>query len=73
MRVKAVLDRFEGDKAILLLGDDEIAVNWPRELLPAGACEGHILWLTGTVDEEATRQARAEGEELLRQLLKRDK
>lgn len=71
MRVKAVIDRFEGDKAVLLLGDDETAVNWPRHLLPDGAREGHILWLSGTIDEEATRQARAEGEAMLRKLLER--
>lgn len=71
MRVKAILDRFEGDKAVLLMGDDEVAVNWPRSFLPAEAREGHVIWLTGTVDHEATRQARAEAEDLLRQLLNR--
>lgn len=73
MRVKAVLDRFEDDKAILLLGDDEVAVNWPRKLLPAEAREGHIIWLTGSIDHEATRLARAEAEDILRQLLNREK
>lgn len=73
MRVKAVLDRFEGDKAVLLLGDEETAVNWPRNLLPAEAREGHVIWLTGTVDQEATAKARAEAEDLLRQLLNRQK
>jgi hypothetical protein len=73
MRIKAVLDRFEDDKAVLLLGDEETAVNWPRRLLPDEAAEGHVIWLTATVDEEATSKARAEAEDLLRQLLNRDR
>ncbi len=73
MRVRAVLDRFEDDKAVLLVGDDERSVNWPRRLLPDGAKEGDVLWLALSVDEEATRAARAEAEELLRDLLDRNK
>jgi hypothetical protein len=73
MRVKAVLDRFEGDKAVLLVGEEERSVAWPRRLLPDGAGEGDVLRLALSVDEEATRAARAEAEEMLRDLLKRDK
>jgi len=69
MRTKAVLDRFEGDKAVLLVGEDGIAAVWPRKLLPAGAREGDVLALCLDIDAAATRQAKTEAEELLRQLL----
>ncbi len=69
MRIRAVLDRYEGEKAVLLVGDDEASVAWPRALLPDGAKEGDVLWVALSVDEQATREAREEAEELLRQLL----
>lgn len=69
MRIRAVLDRFEGDKAVLLVGEAEVSVVWPRALLPDGAKEGDVLWAALTVDEQASREARAEAEDLLRQLL----
>jgi len=32
--MKAVIDRFEGDYAVVLFGDEEIKVDIPKELLP---------------------------------------
>jgi hypothetical protein len=63
------LDRFEEDKAVLLVGEAESSVAWPRALMPKGAGEGDVLWMDLSVDEQATREARTEAEELLRQLL----
>ena len=31
--IYAVIDRFEEDKAVLLAGDEEIKINFPRRLL----------------------------------------
>lgn len=73
MRVKAVLDRFEDNKAVLLVGDAETGVAWPRTLLPDGAGEGDVLWLALSVDEQATREAKAAAETLLRQLLDKNR
>lgn len=69
MHIKTVIDRFEGDVAVLLAGDREDAVRWPKVLLPEGAKEGDILRVSLSVDADATRQAREEAETLLRQLL----
>lgn len=69
MRIRAVLDRFEEHKAVLLVGDAESSVVWPRRVLPEGVREGDILCLTMSVDEEATGKARAEAAALLQQLL----
>lgn len=41
---KAVIDRFEGDLAVLLLPDGDQRLNLPRKLLPPKAKEGS--WLT---------------------------
>jgi hypothetical protein len=40
---KAVIDRFEGDLAVLLVGEGERRVNVPRDQLPPGASEGDWL------------------------------
>lgn len=69
MRIRAVLDRFEGEKAVLLVGDAEESVSWPRAVLPEETAEGDVLWLSLSVDREATRAAKAEAEDLLRKLL----
>lgn len=71
MQLKTVIDRFEGDKAILLLGEDEVAVSWPRNMLPSDAEEGDILRIQFDRDIEATRSARYEAEQLLRQVIDR--
>ncbi|MDU4961479.1 MAG: DUF3006 domain-containing protein [Sporomusaceae bacterium] len=69
MKLRAVVDRFEEGKAVLLLGADEVKVVWPRCFLPPGAAEGDYLKLDFQLDRESTRAARQESEDLLRQLL----
>ncbi|WP_188400215.1 DUF3006 domain-containing protein [Sporomusa sp. GT1] len=71
MEMKAVIDRFEGKKAVLLVGDQEISVVWPRELLPK--CEeGDILAIQMAVDRVATEQARAEIDDLFEQIMQQN-
>jgi hypothetical protein len=53
-----VLDRFEGDRAVLLVGDE--AFDVPRGVLPAGAREGAALVLTLDPEAGAGRLAEAE-------------
>jgi len=73
MQIQAVIDRFEGDKAVLLVGDDEVQVVWPRHILPTTAQEGDILSMALQVDSEATAAAKAETENLLKQILENNK
>lgn len=54
--MKAVVDRFEGDYAVLVCGDAEIKVNLPRQLLPPGVKEGSWLRVHLKLDEEATKK-----------------
>ncbi|MBQ1917827.1 MAG: DUF3006 domain-containing protein [Schwartzia sp.] len=67
--MKAVIDRFEEDKAVLLVGEDEdVKVVFPKEYLPEEAEEGDYLSVDISIDMEATEAARAEAEALLKEL-----
>ena len=72
MKLQAVIDRFEGGKAILLLGEDEAQCVWPRTCLPREVSEGDYLEINIIQDIEATNAARQESEDLLRRLLEED-
>jgi hypothetical protein len=50
MNTKAVIDRFEGDKAILLLGEEQDRLVVLRSFLPNGAKEGD--WLKVDVEDD---------------------
>lgn len=69
MKIKAVIDRFEGERAILLTGEEEIAMSWLRSWLPEDIREGDILHITAEHDKAATQQAKADAEALLKELL----
>lgn len=66
--ISAVIDRFEGDKAVLLLGDEEKQVNFPAKFLPEEVTEGDYIKIDIAYDEEATKAAEEEAEALLKKL-----
>ncbi len=68
MQLKAVLDRFEGDYAVLLFGEEEIRVALPRLLLPPGAVEGSRFNVTFELDPGGEHRQRERIEELLKKL-----
>ena len=78
--MKAVIDRFEGDYAILILGDDEQRLNIPRKQLPQKAKEGSWLQLDIVggqpsniiFDEKETEKARQRIADKLARLRKGD-
>jgi hypothetical protein len=59
---KAVIDRFEGPMAVLLV--DEKPVNALRSALPAGVKEGTWLWVE--FDQERLVRAKVDEEEAAR-------
>ncbi|MCI6100854.1 MAG: DUF3006 domain-containing protein [Selenomonas sp.] len=63
--ISAYLDRFEEDKAVLLLGDDMKKCNFPRKYLPDGLNEGDYVKIDIQYDKEATEAAEAEAQALL--------
>lgn len=69
MEIQAVIDRFESNKAILLLGDEEARVVWPKHILPSEVKEGDILHIDLHIDVKATITAKTEAECLLKEIL----
>ena len=71
--MKAVIDRFEGEYAVILFGDDEIKVDIPRQLLPPNAKEGSWLNVSFELDPEGEKKQREKVEGLLDKLKKKGK
>jgi len=69
--MKATIDRFEGELAVLLMGDERVKVNMPHSLLPEGCKEGDILNISIERDPEATQQARERVSGLMEKLKKK--
>ncbi len=69
--MKAVIDRFEGDIAVLLFGDEKVEA--PRSLLPPGAKEGSWLIVSMELDLEGERGQREKISEQLKRLRERNK
>ena len=64
--MKAVIDRFEDDQAVLLLNDGQDQLVVPRKVLPHGAKEGDWLQIevkegkviSAVIDSEETAKAK---------------
>ena len=70
--MKAVIDRVEGELAVLLMGDKgEFRLNFPLSLLPAGCREGDILNISIERDPEATEQTKEKVSGLMDKLKKK--
>ncbi|MCW3490224.1 DUF3006 domain-containing protein [Dethiobacter alkaliphilus] len=66
--MKAVIDRFEGDYAVVLFGDNEIQVDIPMLLLPEGVEEGNWLKVSFELDQEGTKKQKEKIKEMLDKL-----
>lgn len=66
--MKAVIDRFEEKMAVLLVGDKEAQVDFPKDLLPNGIKEGDWLKLTMEIDPEGKKKQKQKIEGLLNKL-----
>ena len=64
--ISAYIDRYEGELAVLLLGESMKKVNFPREFLPDDVVERDYITLDIALDEEANKKAEEEALELLR-------
>lgn len=70
VRFKVIVDRIEGDLAVLELPDGGQA-TLPTRLLPRGLHDGAVLDVAVTLDAADEARRRAEVEELQRRLLDR--
>lgn len=66
--MKAVIDRIEGNVAVLLVGDEEIKVDFPAKLLPKGSKEGSWLRITIEIDQAGTAKQTEKVEGMLNKL-----
>ncbi len=64
MIVKAVVDRFEGDKAVILVGEEAEQLVVDKRKLPPGTREGH--WLRADVRDDVLMSAELDAEETAR-------
>ena len=62
------LDRIEGDRAVILAGEDEGTVDISRSLLPETAKENDILSIRIDVKDKATAKAKEKVAEQIRKL-----
>lgn len=71
--VKAVIDRYEGDKTVLLVGPEERPVVFPTAYLPPSLDEGACLRIDIAFDQETTARAEKEASDLLRELQEKNR
>ena len=64
----AVIDRFEGENAVLLVGKNEQQVIFPTSELPKNLNEGDYLRTNISFDAEATKTALNESSSLLNKI-----
>lgn len=68
MEIRVFIDRIEEDRAVLLVGDEALVASWPASLLPSGVREGEYCIIRWESDPNATAQAKARVEDLIRRL-----
>ena len=73
IKIKAVIDRFEGEYAVVLFGEDELKVDIPRQILPPGAKEGSWMNVSFELDLEGENKQREKIEGLLDKLKRKGK
>lgn len=71
IKFKAVVDRIEGSKAVVLLGEEEQdAVDFPKNFLPSEVKEGDILNFKIQVKSRKTKESKEQVAEMIRKLSK---
>ena len=70
MVIKATIDRFEADKAVLLTADKETII-WPRKSLPKNVQEGTVLRIAVTFDSEEEGADKELAKDILNEILDR--
>ena len=68
LKIQAVVDRFEDDNAILLIGEDDQQAIFPAANLPQGLSEGDYIRMKISYDAKTTKAAAEESARLLNEL-----
>jgi hypothetical protein len=67
-RFNGTIDRFEGNTAVILAGDDEGTVEISKDLLPAGCKEGDLISFKIEVKDRKTSAEKEKVEKLIKKL-----
>lgn len=67
--LEAILDRFEGEYAVLRVKDAK-EIMWPRRALPPDAREGCVFYLQALSSQEKEAEREALAKTLLNEVLK---
>jgi hypothetical protein len=73
VEVKATIDRFEGNVAVLLINDWADPIVFPAKFLPEGCREGDVLSLYFEIDESTGEKEHRSVSRLIRKLSKEDR
>lgn len=68
MKKQLTIDRFEGEKAILKTAEGETII-WPKKIIPSEAKEGSVLFFQITNNQEAEKEKKDQGKNILNELL----
>ena len=69
MKTTGIIDRIEGETAVILIGEDEKnEIHWPSKNLPEKAGEGTVLSIAVKMDKEKTKNRKKEMQNLLDKL-----
>ena len=66
--ISGVLDRFEGEDAIIILKDRQI-IHWPKYKLPEDIKEGDVVWLRISHDKNLTEEREKIARKILEEIL----
>lgn len=69
-KTKAVIDRFEGDFAVVSVNSEFL--NIPKSLLPEESKEGEVVYITITDEEKETRVKENLAKDLLNEVLREE-
>ncbi len=68
VQLTAVVDRFEGEMAVIMLRKQQAQLDFPQEMLPDAADEGTVLRIQITADLLRTEQIRKQQQKRLKRL-----
>lgn len=68
MLIRLTIDRFEGDKAVLIAGDGETII-WPKNKLPENAHEGMSLNFNVAEKAEREKQDRQTAKDIINEII----
>ncbi len=72
-KIDGVIDRFEGDYAVILVGpDQEETIDFPKSLLPKDVSESDLVSISVSIKKNKTERAKKEVMKMIDELKKKN-